>query len=98
MQRVGTGTAPGWATALVRWLGFINRQEARQRLDATPVKLKISLVDGEDLSNHQWEPGCLVDRGAVVDSEVVILNVPPGADTNNEHQDLSESAGPDEDG
>ncbi len=65
-------------TSLVRWLGFISRQEARKRLDAKPVRLKISRVDGLDLSDNQWVLGCLVAQGvyAVVDSQVVILDVP----------------------
>jgi hypothetical protein len=58
----------------VRWLGFINRQDAR-RSRGRPVKLVISRVDCEDLAPGQYVQGCLTDAGvyAVVDSSVAVV-------------------------
>jgi len=65
-------------TKLVRWLGFISRKEARQRHGGKPVRLKISRVDGEDLSEHQWVQG----RYGIQDDAdpVACLVVPADAD------------------
>lgn len=58
----------------VRWLGFIERSEAKIA-GGRPVKLVISRVGRIDLEPGQYVQGCLVENGvyAVTDSAVAIV-------------------------
>jgi|GEM_PF-1512770 len=73
-QTVGVLTRDG-KDHHVRWLGFIDRAEAKQ-IRGRPVKLVISRVGRIDLEAGQYVQGCLVENGvyAVTDSQVAIVS------------------------
>lgn len=68
----------------VRWLGFINRHDARELVGAKPVRLvdisRIGVqgpihISWQDLDPDHYVHGCLVEDGAyaVYEQEVVIV-------------------------
>ena len=73
-ETVGVLTRDGKAHP-VRWLGFIDRAEAKQ-IRGRPVKLVISRVGRIDLEPGQYVQGCLVEGGvyAVTDSQVAVVS------------------------
>lgn len=71
----------------VRWLGFIDSEEAKAMAGSRPVKLEVARIgvrqglgnEWTDLTEGQFVMGCLTEEGAyaVADVALRVINVDP---------------------